>query len=290
MIGEAKAMGAISIVNAVACGKGASVAVKLPTAAKVEVMERRGGWQVSMNGRRVKPGLAVQTVRRAIKMLGKEPEVYSGSIQTTTSVPVGVGLKTSSSSSVAIALAVLSAFGEKSFKAHEVLQCSALSSLSAGVSVTGATDDAASCLMGGVNFADNSARRVLSSKRLGTPMPVLIRVPKVRSRRVAVPVGYARRFSKVAESIFATARGGSIWKAMTLNGFLYCSIYGYSPYDALEALEADAIGAGLSGTGPAVSAVFDDSENTGMLARLWEGRGATLIRTETSDGGATLGF
>ena len=51
MIAEAKALGAISVVNAIACGKGASVAVNLPTVAKVHVEEGRGRWRASLNDR-----------------------------------------------------------------------------------------------------------------------------------------------------------------------------------------------------------------------------------------------
>lgn len=288
MIGEARAMGAISIVNAIACGRGASVGVKLPTVAKVELKEVRGRWRVHLNGRQARSSLAVHTVRRAIRMLGKDPGRYSGSIETMTSAPVGVGLKTSSSSSVAIILAVFSAFGKNRYVARDVLQCSVSASLAAGVSVTGAMDDAASCLLGGVNFADNSTKRVLSSVRLGRPLTVLIRIPQDGSRRASVGASYVRKFSKVAESIFTTGRDGRVWKAMTLNGLLYCSIYGYPPFDALQALEANALGAGLSGTGPAVGAVFDDEGEPQRLARLWDEGGAKVIRTETSDGGATI--
>lgn len=287
-MGTAKAMGAISVVNAIACGKGVTVSVKLPTSAKVELKEERGSWRVSFDGKKSASGLALQTVRRAIKKIGRDPESYSGSIQTTTSTPIGVGLKTSSSSSVAIALATFSAFGMTSYKPSDILECSVSASLAAGVSVTGALDDAASSLLGGANFADNSQRRILSSARLGRPLNVVIKVPESESRRALVSVGAVRKFSKIAESIFRMGMDGNIWKAMTLNGLLYSSIYGYPSSDALRALEAGAVGAGLSGTGPAVAAVFDGQGDAKRLARLWEEGGARVIRTETSDGGATI--
>jgi shikimate kinase len=290
MIGEAKAMGAITLVSALASGKGATVSVMLPTVAKVQVKKEKGHWRVSLNGERSQSALAETTVLRTIKMLRKNPNEYSGSIDTKTSAPVGVGLKTSSSSSVAIALATVSAFGKSSYKARDILGCSVSSSLASGVSVTGALDDAASCLLGGVNFTDNSKGRVLSSDRLGEPRMVVVKVPRGRSRRATVDRAYLRRFSKVADSIFAIGREGGVWKAMTLNGLLYSSIYGYNLGDALGALEAGAEGAGLSGTGPAVAAVCDDRESAGRVARIWEDGHANVIVTETSDGGAKIGI
>lgn len=278
------------MVNALASGKGATVAVKLPTSARVEVHERRGTWRATVNDRPVKSALAARTAETAIRMIGRDPGTYSGSIDTSISAPVGVGLKTSSSSSVAIALAVLSAFGERLPQPAGVLRCSASASLAAGVSATGAMDDAASCLMGGANFVDNTSGKVLSSVRLGAPRPVLIHVRQGRSRRSEVPVAQVRRFAALASSIFETGRQGRLWKAMTLNGLLYSTIYGYPPYRSLEALGAGALGSGLSGTGPAVAAVFDDRDEMESLADRWASDGATLIRTETSDGGATLGI
>ena len=281
-------MGAISVVNAIACGKGTTLAVKLPTRAKVVIDERRGRWRTSLNGRKTRSPLMVESVRRAIRVLGRDPSGYSGAIEVSVSAPLGVGLKTSSSSSVAAVLATFSAFGRNSFEERDVLGCSTSASLVAGVSVTGALDDAASCLLGGVNFADNSKGRLLLSARLGRRMAVLVRVPRVKSRRAMVSPRYVRRFSKVAESIFAAGREGMIWKAMVLNGLLYSSIYGYPSTDALQALGADAVGAGLSGTGPAVAAVFDREGDSERLRPIWTKGNAEVIRTETSDGGARI--
>ncbi len=281
-------MGAISIVNAIAAGKGATVAVNLPTTARVELEKGRGRWRVLVNGVKAPSGLAVQTVRRSIRKLGEDPERFSGTVRTSSSIPIGVGLKTSSSSSVAIALATYSAFGETSWAPEDILGCSVAASLAARASITGALDDSASCLLGGANFADNSRRKILASRRLGRALKVVIRVPDRPSRRGSVAPATVRRFSDAARYIFSSALEESLWKAMTLNGLLYSSIFGYPASDALEAIEAGAAGAGLSGTGPAVVGVFDRRGDPGRLARRWEEDGSTVIRTETSDGGATI--
>ncbi len=284
-------MGAISIVNAIACGRGASLALDLPTTAKVSVREERGAWRVFRNGEGIRSSLAIQTARRAILMVGRNPDRFSGTIETSTSVPMGVGLKTSSSASVAIALAVASALGKSSCSASSVLMCSAKASLAAGVSVTGAFDDAAACLLGGVNFADNKKMRLLASMKIGRKMEVLVRIPRSRSRRSSVRTRTVRQFAGLASYIFKTGRErSSIGKAMTLNGLLYSSIYGYEALDALRAIDAGAVGAGLSGTGPAVGAIFERRSDARKAARIWADDGATVISTETCDGGAKVGL
>lgn len=266
------------------------MALNLPTKARVSVKEEKGAWRVTLNGKRIGSSLALQTARRAILMIGRNPDRFSGSIETSTSVPMGVGLKTSSSASVAIALAVASALGKDSCRASSVLRCSAEASLAAGVSVTGAFDDAAACLLGGVNFADNRKMALLSSTKIGRKTEVLVRIPRSRSRRSLVETRRIRRFTNLSSYIFNIGREGRIWKAMTLNGLLYSSIYGYEPHNAVRAIEAGAIGAGLSGTGPAVGAVFENRSDAQKVARIWKDDGAIVINTETSDGGAKVGL
>ena len=287
--GTACAKGAISIVNAIPSGKGATVSVSLPTSARVSMIEQGGRWHTFHNGKEGKSVLALASVREAIQMLGKDPRSYSGSVETESPVPIGVGLKSSSSASVAIVLAVCDALGEDKPRNSEIMNCSVRSSLSAGVSLTGAMDDAASCLLGGINFVDNTSRRALSRREVGEALKVVIRVPGERSRRLNVDAAHVRKFSSVADTLFNLADGGEPWKAMTLNGLMCSSIYGYDTTDALEAIEAGAVAAGLSGTGPAVAAVFKEEVMARQLADDWEKGRAKVVMTETSDGRATIG-
>jgi shikimate kinase len=292
LIGEASSFGAISVVNAIATGKGVTVGIALRTRAKVRINGKgKGkGWVTSVNRRRIHSKLALETLKRAFSLVGERLESYSGEVETFNEAPVGVGLKSSSSSSVAITLAVLSAFGLKRFGPTEVLRCSTSASLAAGVSITGALDDAASCLLGGINFADNIGHRVLSSKRIGENLKVVIRVPDLPSRRRAVSPITIQKFASIAESLFNMSLKGEHWKAMTLNGLLYSSILGYDPASAFRAIELGAVAAGLSGTGPAVAAVFDGDEDPADLSEEWGIDGSSIIRTETNDAEAKIGF
>src|SRR5437879_13001743 len=163
---RAVTFGAISVVNAIASGRGATAGVKLSTEAEVEMEESTGDWEVTVNGRRWSPGLATETTRCAIRSAGKDPVAFSGKVRTTSTIPVGVGLKTSSSSSTAIALAVHAALGGRVVDPKWVLDCSVDASLASGASVTGALDDAAGCLLGGINMTDNLERKIVSSKPL----------------------------------------------------------------------------------------------------------------------------
>jgi shikimate kinase len=282
---RATTFGAVSIVNAIASGRGATASVRLTTEAEVEIEASKGGWEVSVNGESSGSRLAVETARLAIKAAGKDPDSYSGRVRTTSSVPIGVGLKTSSASSTAIAIAVFAALGQKAFDPKKVLDCSVEASLASGASVTGALDDAAGCLLGGVNMTNNLARKVVSSKLFDKKLRVVIRVPKARSRRGAVEPGFIRRFGGLTDLLFEMSLEGDYWRAMVLNGMVYSSILKYDPFPALRAVELGALGAGLSGTGPAVAAVFEPSKVAEMdaLAKDWAADGSTVIETETNN-------
>jgi shikimate kinase len=282
---KATTFGAVSIVNAIAGGKGATASVRLTTEAEVEIEAAKGEWEVLVNGKKAASGLAVETVRRAIKGAGKDPDAFSGRVETTSSVPMGVGLKTSSAASTSIAIAVYAALGQKAFDPKKVLDCSVEASLASGASVTGALDDAAGCLLGGVNMTDNLARKVVSSKLFDKKLKVVIMVPKTRSRRESVEPKFIKTFGALTNLFFEMSLKGDYWRAMVLNGMTYSSILKYDPFPALLAVEHGALGAGLSGTGPAVAAVFDPSkrEDIDALTRVWGSDGSTVIETETNN-------
>jgi shikimate kinase len=288
MRGAAVASGAISLVNAIASGRGATVGVDLKTEARVEVTDGKGRWEIEVNGERTKSKLVVESVRAALRTSGVDPEALHGYAETTTSIPLGVGLKGSSSASVAVTMAVFDALGRRGASGESVLGCSVGASLASGVSITGALDDAASCFFGGVNLADNTISRVLSSNRLTEKMEVVIRVPAEKSRRPMLKLGEARMLARAADSLVELCERGDYWAAMTLNGLMYSGLLGYKLGAGIEALRLGALGSGLSGTGPSIAAVFDSrrSRAVGKIVDAWSGDGASVIRTTTSNAGA----
>jgi len=285
MKGRGYTFGAISIVNAIAGGEGVTASTKLGTESIVELEYKPGGWSVFLNEKGAESKLASETIRLALKMAGKEPADFSGTVRTTTTLPTGVGLKTSSSSSSAIALGVFAALGQRAFDPQKIMICSIDASLASGASFTGAMDDCASCLLGGINMADNTGRKIERSKLFDRPLKIVIKVPKTPSKRGAVDVAEVRKLGKVAEVLYKMCAEGDLWRAMTLNGVLYSGIYGYDPRPALLAVEHGALGASLSGTGPATAAVFDpkSSSEMGHLIKAWGSDGSQVLETETNN-------
>ena len=286
MKGKGTVFGAITVVNAIAGGKGVTASVKLETEATVEVVDKPGEWVVFINGKKQsEPRLALQTVEVVMRSAGKDSKEFSGEIRTESAVPLGVGLKTSSASSCAIALALFAAVGQKAFDPRKIMNCSVEASLASGASITGAMDDAASCLMGGLNMVDNLGRKVERSQLFKKTLKVLIKVPEVQSRRSLTKMEEVKMFGKVTEVPYRMSMEGDPWRAMTINGALYSGLLRYDPLAALQAIEHGALGASLSGTGPATAAVFEPNmeKEFRSLVEAWASDGSKVIETETNN-------
>ncbi len=285
MKGRGSTFGAISIVSAIAGGKGVTASIKLGTETVVELEKKPGDWSIFVNDEQIESRLALETVRLALKAAGKEAGEYSGTIRTSSVLPIGAGLKTSSSFSSATALAVFAALGQRAFDPQKVMMISIEASLISGSSVTGAMDDCASCLLGGINMADNLGRKIERSKLFDRPLRVVIKVPKTPSRRGEVDVLQVKKLGTVADVLYRMCSAADTWRAMTLNGVLYSGIYGYDPRPALLAVEHGALGASLSGTGPATAAVFDPRSDAelGALKAQWISDGSQVLETETNN-------
>jgi len=134
-------------------------------------------------------------------------------------------------------------------------------------------------------MTDNLGRKIVKSELFEDKLKVVILVPKERSRREAVSPEFIRKFGNLTDIFFEMSLKGDYWKAMVLNGLAYSSILKYDPYPALLAVQMGALGAGLSGTGPSVAAVFDPSKRAEAegLAKEWSSQGGTVIETETNN-------
>ena len=117
---------------------------------------------------------------------------------------------------------------------------------------------------------------------LRIPVPeyeVLILLPEGEARpTITVDATRLRKFSSIANSLVELLPK-KIWEVMTLNGLLYSEVLGYDPKPALKAVEIGAIGAGLSGTGPAIAAVCEECDE---IAEEWSSLGRVFRKKITN--------
>jgi len=274
---RAVAHGAVTIVNAISCGFGAALGVGLWTEASVRLTGEPGvieGRILSDSGE--SPVLIEKTVRRVLRHLGLEGE-HGARVETRSNIPIARGLKSSSAAANAVALATLAAL-DAEVEDLAVVNLGVDAALEAGVTITGAFDDACASYLGSIAVTDNRSRKVLKRFNPEGDPAVLIYVPPRKAYTARSDVGRMRLVAREVEGIHREALSGNYWAAMTLNGLVYSAVLGYDPSIAVEALSAGAVAAGLSGTGPAVAAVVPP-ENIKKVKDAWKGFEGDLIET-----------
>ncbi|MCD6530782.1 shikimate kinase [Candidatus Bathyarchaeota archaeon] len=277
--GRAVAYGAVTIVNAIACGYGAALGIDLWTEAAVELTGKPGvveGKILSDPSERT--NLIEKTVKHVLRYFRLE-EKFGAYVETRSNIPIAKGLKSSSVAANAIALATLSAL-DRTLDDLTVVKIGVEASIEAGVTVTGAFDDASASYFGNVTVTDNLKRKILKTFKPEVEN-VLIYVPAGKCYTIESDVSKMRLFEREVKAIHRLALEGDYWTAMTLNGILYSSILGFDPEIAVSALENGAIAAGLSGKGPAVAAVVSDRE-LAQVERAWSKLEGEIIRSKVN--------
>jgi len=243
--------GAVSIVNAMANGLGAALGVGLRVEASCRLLEKPV-FKIYSGGRLLKPGSLLEKVCRLVL---KDHSVEKGCfINVSSEIPPRKGLKSSSAVSSAVALACLKEVcGEVDLL--KAAFYSAEASIQAGVSATGAFDDASACLLGGLTATNNFERKLVARRIVDGSLRVLILVPPGGMLSGRVDTTLFKPVEPLMRLAYRLVLEGEEWTAMTLNGLAVSTALGISSKPAMEAIRSGAIAAGVSGKGPAVAAV-----------------------------------
>jgi len=277
--GRASALGAITILNAIANWKGSAIGIDIRTTANVELDSSP---KVLGDVLGIDTTLIVKCVELVLERFGLD---LGGVVRTYSDIPVASGLKSSSSAANATVLATLDAIGEK-LDPLEAIKIGVEAARFAGVTITGAFDDATASMLGGVVVTDNRLTELL--KRDEIERDVLLLVPDKRIYTKDTNVHRSRLIAPLADLVFDLAIDGDYERAMTLNGFIYCGALGLSTEPLLVALDAGSIGVSLSGTGPSYAALVD-FDCIDELEGAWGGLGGKVIRTKVNNSGASIG-
>jgi shikimate kinase len=265
---KAKAImhGAISIVNAVATGKGSALGISLKATAEVELDKGHGVmFLTGKNSDRLVNNIIRNTIPKEII---KSNQI---TIKVHSEIPIGYGLKSSSAVSNAVALACSRLAKQDDIDDYEILEAAARSSLDAKVSLTGAYDDATACYFGGFTVTDNYSRRLIRSEKAPENLSVIIFLPRNSTR------GDVRKLSNLSDifmDAFRLAEAGQYWKAMKLNGVLASAALSSRYTPVMAALENGALAASISGNGPSIAALAygEEIEQIRRALSKFEGR------------------
>ncbi|QLG62301.1 shikimate kinase [Halorarum salinum] len=289
MEGRAVAPGAGTVVNALATGVGSAFALDIETVAEVRLDPDADAVTGEIAG---DPDgdttLIERCVERVVDGYGGDE---GGVVRTESEVPTAAGLKSSSAAANATVLATLEALGwevaddpDADVTRTEACRIGVAAARDAGVTVTGAFDDASASMLGGVTVTDNSADELLA--RDPFEHDALVWTPPARAYSADADVGRCERVAPMADLAAELALDGDHVRAMTVNGLAFSAALGFTADPAVEAMP-DCAGVSLSGTGPSVVAVGDASGLERVRER-WAEREGETIETRTRNAGARI--
>jgi len=243
--------GAITVINAIPCGTGSTIGIALRTTATFT----QGGSVKNikiLNDPTENVEMARICVDTTLRHIGKELQGWT--LEVDSEIPVSRGLKSSSSACNAIISAVLEEFNFK-MDIVEMIRMGVDCARSAGVTVTGAFDDACGCHLGGLVITNNENDTIVESRDF-EEYDVVICVPEHKTRKQSIS---KEMFTSVREEMKKAISMVSEdpFNAMTLNGKLISSVLGGDDSIVEFALKNGAIAAGLSGTGPGIAIITE---------------------------------
>lgn len=278
MIGRAACRGAATIVNAIPTGRGAAFGITLETDAEVVLLGE--GDPLRFRGPADGEDLAGRSVAAALKSAGLG--ALGAEVRVESEIPISRGLKSSSAASNAIVLATTRAAGAAVVDSR-VIDAGVDASLEAGVTVTGAFDDAAACYLGGAVVTDNRQRRILARGRVDPSLSVIVHFPELmipKSRVKDLDFGPAR---PMAEEALKLALAGDYAKAMEVNSRACSKVLGLSEEVAEMARAMGAVASGISGTGPATVVLARRPDEDAIAAALEKRGDGRVLRASLNE-------
>ena len=248
MKAKATINGAISIVNAIATGKGSTLGISLKTEAIAHITSG-SGIRLKTENKTISSRLINKVIEKVVSKKDLQKNQLTLSLKS--EVPTGYGLKSSSAISTAVAMVCAKIFRPK-WAEQQILQAGVDASIETRVSITGAYDDACGCYYGGFVVTDNLKRKLVKQNKGPKDLVAVIFIPRARKRG---KVKNLKKLSPLFQKSWELARKSDYWNAMVLNGLATSTILNSDPRIIAELLEAGATGASVSGNGPAIAAV-----------------------------------
>jgi len=267
--------GAISLVNAIANQKGATLGIDLKVIAEIETSPGKGIIIKSGN-----KSLSSRLINKTIEKIISKKDLERNKIIITlnSEIPTGYGLKSSSAISSAVALVCAKIFKPK-FTDQQILLAGVEASIETKVSITGAYDDACSCYYGGFNITDNAKRKRIHFEKGPANLIAVIYIPKNRKRG---NLKNLKTLSSVFENAWELARKSNYWEAMIINGLATALILNSDPKIITNLIEKGALGASVSGNGPSIAAITK-KENEANIKKVFSNLEGRVIVSKISN-------
>ena len=245
---EATVHGAVSMVNAIAIGKGATIGIDTYVKTRLETSSGTGIYITSDN-----KTISSRLINKVIEKIVSKKDLMKTKLELDfkSNIPTGYGLKSSSAISTAVAL-VCSKIFKPNMNDYQILKVGIDASIATKVSITGAYDDVCSCYYGGFNVTDNLKRKIILQHPAPRDLQVIIFIPKSRKRGNLKKLKSMSGAFKKAWNLASTS---DYWNATILNGIATTSILNSDPKIITNLIKSGALCATISGNGPSIIAI-----------------------------------
>lgn len=250
--------GSATVINAISTGCGSAFGIELYVTAQACLKSSKTIFKTE-------EGVDTTLMEICVGKVLEKLNVTTGiKIQTSSTLPVASGLSSSSATSNAVVMATYHALVDDGLVPDHALDDYGLinlaidASLEAGVTITGAFDDASASFFGGLTITHNPRREILYNRPM-EEQSILIYMPNKKSPTAQSDVARMKLLAPWVKLAFQEALKGNIYHALTLNGILYSAALNSNAEIALDALDSGALAAGLSGTGPSFVAIVPDN-------------------------------
>jgi shikimate kinase len=266
MRGVSRTSAALTVVNALPTGVGCAVGIGRYVTVSAEV-ERAASLQVHCSPLGAGTPLVHESVRAALARYAGGQD-WTVALDIRSEIPVAKGLKSSSAVSTATIRAVARAHGQEP-TALEIARLAAEVGRSVGVSATGALDDALAGLGPGFVVTDNRDDTILLERPTDKDWTAVVLVPPGRHPPAPDLRGRFQGGAAEASAAVRAAMAGEFIEAMRLNTALVERLMGYA-YDQLRnrLAKTGAVGAGVSGLGPALGAFAPIDRRSDVMGAL----------------------
>ena len=255
MSGTARTSAAITITNALPTGVGCAVGIELHAEARVSISVDASRQSASLEiPVEARTAIVEESLRKGLSRFFPGPGAVAR-LSLRSEIPIARGLKSSSAVATAILLAVARAAGQKP-TALEVGLLAAEVGRRAGVSATGALDDALAGLEPGFVITENSRGEVLRRSAVDPGWGVALYIPPESHPPSPNLIAAFSADRPAGERAARAARTGDWATAMRLNTELVERTMGYSYGAIRDRLRMHgAITSGVSGLGPTLAAI-----------------------------------
>ncbi len=273
MRGKGMARASGSIINAIVAGRGGSFGMDLKTWAEVEINDS-GRIEIVIEGNDFEDKYLVHRCVSQVLDTYAPQEMYGAKVFTRSEIPISRGLKSSSAAANAVIMASLDAL-DMDVDPFDAIRIGTKASRDAGLSKTGAFDDACASWFGGICITDNSTESLLKRGRFNQNYRVIIHVPSQKVRKRDIPLHRISAWSELMELAFGMAITRDYLRAMMLNSLCISAALDLDQEVAMNALVHGAAAAGFTGTGPSTVILVKENRVEDFL-NLFECRNGDL--------------